>query len=83
MESSVYCKSTYIWNKVGLRGVCIPMETTAHINGIAVGVSPHDVHHAFLRVAELLLFQNKSTHEDATRLFTHCFLAQSAAETVM
>ena len=37
------------------------MGTTAHINRIAVGVPPHDVHHAFLSFAESLLLQNKST----------------------
>jgi hypothetical protein len=58
------------------------METTAHINRIAVGVAPHDVHYAFLRFAESLLFQNKSTHEGAA---LHALLrgTASAAESVM
>jgi alpha-pyrone synthase len=37
------------------------MPITAHINRIAVGVPPHDVHLAFLRFAESLLQENRIT----------------------
>jgi predicted naringenin-chalcone synthase len=37
------------------------MAPTAHINRIAVGVPPHDVHQAFLHFIETLLGQDRST----------------------